>query len=172
MAMYRNILTLALIVLKAVISVSSENTSNVINPNPETTFEECFNKNSISCIQIQIYRSVRSFFDQDRVDLTAGISLVREEDSKNQAKARAAEDIIDEEQILEAEDFERRESTLESFVYRKLIAFFQERTVKWNFSPVFDEMKAARGIVQNLPDDLRQTITNLNTEGQFNSLFK
>jgi hypothetical protein len=115
---------------------------------------------------------VRSFFDQDRVDLTGGISLVREEGNKNQAKARATEDIVAEEQILEAEDFERRESALESFVYRKLITFFQERSVRWNFSPVTDEMATARGIAENLPDDLRQTITNLDTEGQFYSLFQ
>lgn len=166
MTTYRKVLTFVLIASKTLVLVSSAATNTAVISTPDTSFEECFNKNSISCLQIQIYRNVRSFFDQDRVDLAGGISLVREDGNKNQSKARATEDVIAEEQIIEAEDFERRESTLESFVYRKLIAFFQERSVRWNISPIIDTMTSTSGITENLPDDEGKTVTNFETEGQ------
>jgi hypothetical protein len=171
MAMYRNILTFVVIFFRVAMLESSEITVNDDIPTADTTIEECFNKNSISCVEIQLYRSFKSFVDQDRVDLTGEFYLVREEGGKNQAKAREIEDIAAEEQILGAQDFETRESAIESFVYQKLMAFFQERSIRWNLSPVFHEMVTARGIAESLPTNLRQTITNLVTEGQFHLYF-
>lgn len=163
----KNILTFFVIYFRLVMLESSEITVNDDIPTPDTTIVECFNKNSISCVQIQIYRSFKSFVDQDRIDLIGVLSLVREGDVKNQAKARAIEDTEAEEQILGAQDYEMRESAIESFVYQKLMAFFQERSIQWNLSPVFQEMITSRGIAESLPATLRQTVTNLVTEGQF-----
>ncbi|XP_023724568.1 uncharacterized protein LOC111873815 [Cryptotermes secundus] len=145
---------------------SSEMTVNDDIPAPDTTIQECFNKNSISCVQIQIYRSFKSFVDQDKVDLIGVLSLVREEEGKNQAEARATEDTEAEEQILGAQDYETREFAIESFVYQKLMAFFQERSIQWNLSPVFQEMITSRGIAESLPANLRQAVTNLVTEAR------
>lgn len=166
MVMYRNILTFVVIYFRVAMLESSEITVNDDIPAPDTTIEECFNKNSISCIQIQIYRSFKSFVDQDRVDLIGVLSLVREGDGKNQAKARAIEDIAAEQEILGAQDYETRESAIETFVYQKLMAFFQERSIRWNLDPVFQEMMTSRGIAESLPTNLRQTITNLVTEAR------
>lgn len=171
MAMYRNILTLIVICSRVSMLESSEITVNDDIPAPNTTIEECFNTNSISCIQILVYRSFKSFVDQDRVDLIGVLSLVREGEDKSQAKARKIEDIEAEEQILGAQDYETRESAIEYFVYQKLMAFFQERSIRWNLPPVFQEMITSRGIIQSLPTNLRQTVTNLVTEGQFHLYF-
>jgi hypothetical protein len=145
---------------------SSKTTINEDIPTPDTTIEECLNKNSLSCIQIQIYRSLKSVFDQDRIDLAAGLSLVREEGGKNGAEERAAE-----EQILGAQNFQTRETAIESFVYRKLLTFSHERSIRWKLSPAFRGMVTARGFAGSLPAILHQTITNLVTEGQFHLHF-
>jgi hypothetical protein len=142
------------------------------NQRPGTITEECFNKISISCIQIKIYRIFKSFVQQDRVDFAAGFSLVREEDGKNRVETRATEDTVAEKQILGAKDFETRESAIESFLYQKLMAFFQERSITWNLYPIFRETVTARGLAESLPANLRQTITNLVTAGQFHHYFK
>ena len=68
---------------------------------------------------MQIYRSIKSFLDQDRIDLIGGLSLVREEHGKNVAKAMTTEDNISEEQILGAHDFESRESAIESLCTKR-----------------------------------------------------
>lgn len=168
MMTYKNIFTFVVIVLKVAALQSS--VINRINAFPALaiTFDECLKKDSISCLQVRIYKSIKSFLDHDRIDLIGGFSLVREEDSKNEAKAMTTEDIISEEQILGAHDFESRESAIESFVYQKINVFFQEHSIRWNVPPVLGQMTAVGARAENLPADLRQTINQLVTEGEFN----
>jgi len=109
---------------------------------------------------------MKSFLDQDRIDLTGGLSLVREEHSKDVAKAMTTEDIISEEQILGAHDFESKESAIESFVYQNLRAFFQEHSIRRNVPPVLGQMTAVGARAENLPADLRQTINHIVAEGE------
>lgn len=107
------------------------------------------------------YRSRKSFLDQDRIDLIGGVSLVREEDSKNEAKAMTTEDTVSEGQILGAHDFENMESAIESFVYQKISVFFQEHSIRWDVPPVLGQMTEVGARAENLPADLRQTINHL-----------
>ena len=120
MVTFKNIFTFVVIVLN--IATLQSSVINSINAFPASavTRDECITKDSISCLQVQIYRSIKSFLDQDRIDLIGGLSLVREEDSKNVATPMTTEDITSEEQILGAHDFESRESAIESFVYQKM----------------------------------------------------
>ena len=167
MVTYKNISTFVVIILKvAALQSSVINSINAL-PAPAITLDECLKKDSISCLQVRIYRSMKSFFNQDRIDLIGGFSLVREEDSKNEAKAMKTEDIISEEQILGAHDFESRESAIESYVYQKISVFFQEHNIRWNVPPVLGQMTAR---AENLPADLHQTINHLVIEGEFDSL--
>ncbi|XP_069679308.1 uncharacterized protein [Periplaneta americana] len=169
MAFYKIIYFFGLLFLRcrATTLESSDVSTNDINLSSSTPFEDCLKKDSISCVQIQIYRSLKSFFDRDIVDLTGGLSFVRERDSKNQAKPRTTEDVLEDDQVLRATDVEKRESALESFVFQKVMAFFQERSIRWNLAPAFSEMTTtARGIVNNIPEDFRQKVADLVTEGR------
>jgi hypothetical protein len=172
LATYRNILTVFVIFFRVVTSESSGTTINDDIPRPDTTIEECFNKNSVSCIQIQMYRNFKSFVDRDKIDLASGLSLVREEGGRKRVEERETEDIIAEEQILSAQDLKTRESAIESFVYQKLMAFFQERSIRWELPPALRGMVTARGLAESLPANLHQTIYNLVTEGQFHLHFE
>lgn len=171
MAIYRKIFTFAVIVLKVATLESSLVTSNDAILAPDTTVDKCFKKDFISCLQMQIYRSIKLLFDQDRVNLTAGFSLVREKGSKNQSKARTPEDVLAEERILGAQDFKMRESAIESFLYQKIIAFFDTHAVRWNVTSVPDGMAAARATPDNLPAAVRERIGHLLTEREFESFF-
>ena len=170
MVTYKNIFTFIVIVLKGAALQSSMIKSINAFPAPAITVDECLQKDFISCLQVQIYRSIKSFLDQDRIDLIGGFSLFREEDSRNEAKTMKTEDIISEEQILGAHDFESRESAIESFVYQKISVFFQEHRIRWNVPPVLGQMTAGGARAENLPADLRQTINHLVTEGKFDYL--
>jgi hypothetical protein len=170
MVTYKNIFTFVVIVLKvASLESSVINSQNAI-PAPALTLDECLKEDSVSCLQVRIYRSVKNILDQDRIDLIGGFSLVREEDSKNEVKARTTEDTVSEEQILGAHDFKSRESAIESFVYQKINVFFQEHSIRWNVPPVLGQMTAVGARAENLPADLRQTNNHLVTEGEFDSL--
>jgi hypothetical protein len=166
----KNIFKFVVIVLKVAALQSSVIKSINAFPAPTITLDECLKKDSISCLQVRIYRSIKSFLDQDRIDLIGGFSLVREEDSKNEAKAMTTEDIISEEQFLGAHDFESRESAIESFVYQKISVFFQEHSIRWNVPPVLGQVTAVGARAENLPAGLRQTINHLVTEGEFDFL--
>jgi hypothetical protein len=169
MVTHKNIFTCVVIVLRVAALQSSVINSINAFPAPAITLDECLKKDSISCLQVQIYRSIKSFLDQDRIDLIGGFSSVREEDCKNEAKAMKTEDIISEEQILGAHDFESRESAIESFVYQKISVFFQEHSIRWSVPPVLGKMTAVGARAENLPVDLRQTINHIVTEGKFDS---
>jgi hypothetical protein len=159
------------IVLKAAALESSVIHCNNPMPVPETTLHECLKKRLHIMFQVHIYRSTKLFLDQDRVDLIGGFSLVREEDSKNEAKARTTENIISEGQILGPHDFETRESAIESFVYQNISVFFQEHRIRWNVPPLLEGMPAARGMLGNPRADLSQSIRHLVTEGECDSVF-
>ena len=170
MVTFKNIFTFVVIVLKVETLQSSAINSINAFPASAVTLDECITEDSISCLQVQIYRSIKSLLDQDRIDLIGGLSLFREEDSKNVARAMTTEGITSEEQIRGAHDFESMESAIESFVYQKISVFFQEHSIRWNVPPVRGQMTAAGARAQNLPDDSRQTINHAVTEGEFDSL--
>ncbi|KAG8328468.1 hypothetical protein J6590_001140 [Homalodisca vitripennis] len=123
------------------------------DPLPEISgLDDCFKKDSISCVQIQLFRNVRSFFDQESVDLFGGLSLVKNAAPKDKT-ARALEE-SSESQLLAAKDVDERENVLESYALGKISNFFQERSLSWNLSPVVNEVAAtARSIASNIPPE-------------------
>jgi len=170
MVKFKNIFTFVVIVLKvATLQLSVINGINAF-PASAVTLGECIKQDFISCLQLQIYRSIKSFLDQERIDLIGKLSLVREEHSKNVAKTMTTEDILSEEQILGAHDFESRESAIESFVYQKISVFFQEHSIPWNLPPVLGQLTEVGARAENLPADLRQTVNHLVAEGEFDFL--
>lgn len=136
------------------------------DPIKDQGLDECLKKDSISCVQIQVFRNIRSFFNQGSVDLFGGLSLVKNPVPEDESARKVSEDVSSESQILSAGDVEKREDILESFTLAKASNFFQERSLTWNLSPVVNEVAdTARGLVNNIPDEVKNQISDFITEG-------
>ncbi|XP_050437147.1 uncharacterized protein LOC126843580 [Adelges cooleyi] len=123
----------------------------------------CANKDSIACAQMQLFRTVRSFFDQDKVELLGGLSLV-----KSEKKGRSLTENSDDVNAIEgAKDANQRETALEDFTMHKVMRFFQERSLHWNLSPVVTEVtETARSVVDQIPPQIKTKISNFIEEGR------
>jgi len=121
-------------------------------------------QDSIACAQMQLFRSVRSFFDQDKVELMGGLSLIKTEKKARSLAAETAEDVNKVESARDAND---RETALEDFTMHKVMRFFQERTLHWNLSPVVTEVsETARSVVAQIPPNIKTKISNYIEEGK------
>ncbi|KAI5714004.1 hypothetical protein M8J76_013622 [Diaphorina citri] len=131
----------------------------------DAKLSECLDKDSISCAQIQMYRKVRSFFSSESIDLFAGISLVKNPSAEK--SGRALNDQLEENEILNSADAEKRETALETFTYNKAANFFQERSLQWDLKPVVTEVvSAARGMMDSVPADLKSKVSEFVEEGR------
>lgn len=133
-------------------------------PTQDSTLEDCFKKDSISCVQVQLFRNAKSFFNQESIDLLGGLSLVKNPQEKS---GRALDDPS--ESLLEAtKDADERENLLESYAVKKIGSFFQERSLSWNLSPVVNEVAAtARSLAANIPADLKEGVSEFIQEGNY-----
>lgn len=121
------------------------------------------NQDSFACAQMQFYRAARSFFDQDKVDLIGGLSLVKTE-KKGRSLAENSEDVNN---VENAKDSNDRETALEDFTMHKVMRFFQERTLHWNLSPIVTEVsETARSVVDQIPTQFKSKISNYIEEGK------
>lgn len=122
------------------------------------------NPDSIECAQMQFYRSAKAFFDQDKLELLGGLSLVKTEKKGRSLAAEAAEDVNNVEAAKDAND---RETALEDFTMHKVMRFFQERTLHWNLKPIVTEVsETARSVVDQIPTQFKNKINNYIEEGK------
>lgn len=121
------------------------------------------NANSVECAQMQMFRTIRSFFDQEKVDLLAGLSLVKTE---KKGRSLAADTVEDVNNIENAKNADERETALEDFTMHKVMRFFHERSLHWNLSPVVTEVaQTARSVVNHMPPQIKTKISELIEEG-------
>ncbi|XP_059610895.1 keratin, type II cytoskeletal I [Phlebotomus argentipes] len=118
-----------------------------------SVLQECFDKDSISCVQMAVFRKAKEFFEQPKIDLVAGLSVVKVE-----GVARSVDTASDE--VEAAKDVEARSSAIGSFVVDRLAAFFQERSLNWNF------MGAARSLSNAIPEDVKSQVRSLVVEAR------
>ncbi|XP_039275678.1 uncharacterized protein LOC111055834 [Nilaparvata lugens] len=132
----------------------------------EDKMKGCLEKDSISCVQLEMFRSVRSFFEQDSMPLFAGLSFVKS--SAPDAAARSlSSDSLAESNILSAPSIEKKDDVLESYVLDKAANFFQERSLSWNLAPVVQNVATtARSLYQSLPDSVKENVSELVEEGR------
>ncbi|KAK7591299.1 hypothetical protein V9T40_002912 [Parthenolecanium corni] len=124
--------------------------------------DDCLQKDSISCLQLQTYRSLKSFFAQDNIELFGGISLVKNAEPKGRSLEPK-----EEADITETNDVEKRENILEDFAVQKVMNFFQERSLRWNLAPVVNEVaETARSVADSIPADMKTKISNFIEEGR------
>lgn len=124
--------------------------------------DDCLQKDSISCLQLQTYRSLRSLFAQDNIELFGGLSLVKNAEPKGRSLEPK-----EEADITETNDVEKRENILEDFAVQKVMNFFQERSLRWNLAPVVNEVaETARSVADSIPADMKTKISNFIEEGK------
>lgn len=134
--------------------------ANSIQDSEGYGFEECLRKDSISCVQHQVYRHLRSFFDQKSVELPGGFALVKEAEPSRDG--RSAEEVLPEGAV------EDREEALETFAVQKASEFFSERSLRWNVQPLVSDVSAgARALMDYVPTELKAKVTSFMTEGEY-----
>lgn len=116
-----------------------------------SNFQDCLEKDSISCVQVAVFRKAKSFFDQQTISLFGGLSL---------GKSERAGKSLDEPtiEIESANTVETRENALENYVLNRAKNFFQERSLSWDFAGT------ARSLSNAIPDDIKASVRALIVE--------
>nr|CAD7268070.1 unnamed protein product [Timema shepardi] len=129
----------------------------------EVAVEDCLKKDSISCVQMLVYRKMKTFFNQDNIELIGGLSLVR--DPNRVDHGRSLQDADLEGKVMESKDVENRENAMESFVVKKAFSFFEGRNLNLDLSPLVSRVtETARGIAQSIPTEVQEKVTQFFTE--------
>ncbi|CAG5078230.1 Protein of unknown function [Cotesia congregata] len=116
---------------------------------------QCFEQDSISCVQKSLYRKAKEFFTKDNIELFSGVSLVKAADRNS----RTAKDVIYDQEIDAANDVEGRQSALENFVSDEASDFLTGRSLRINFAPVAEKIgQTARAMVDSVPQEVRQAV--------------
>jgi len=116
-----------------------------------SNFQDCLEKDSISCVQVAAFRKAKSFFDQQTINLFGGLSLAKSERGGKSLEEPTIE-------IESANTVETRENALENYVMNRAKNFFQERSLKWDFA------STARSLSNAIPDDIKASVRGLIVE--------
>jgi len=122
-------------------------------PTEQTILQECFEKDSISCVQSTVYRRAREFFDQPSIKMFGGLSFAKNND-------RAAKSLEPEPKVEEAATVQAREIALEDYLLNRAKNFFSERSVQW------DVASAGRSLSNAIPEEVKESVRELVVEGR------
>ncbi|KAJ6637630.1 hypothetical protein Bhyg_10361 [Pseudolycoriella hygida] len=125
--------------------------SAVFAADEPSSFQDCLEKDSISCVQVAVFRKAKSFFDQPTISLFGGLSLAKSERAGKSLEEPTIE-------IESANTVETRENALESYVVNRAKNFFQERSLSWDFA------STARTLSNAIPDDIKESVRSLIVE--------
>lgn len=103
----------------------------------------------------QVFRRAREFFNQDNIDLVAGLSF-----AKNGERGAKSLNLEPEPEVEAAASVETRENALEDYVVNRAKNFFQERSLSWNFA------SASRSLANAIPDEVKASVRSLIVEGR------
>ncbi|KAJ6637629.1 hypothetical protein Bhyg_10360 [Pseudolycoriella hygida] len=125
--------------------------SAVFAADEPSSFQDCLEKDSISCVQVAVFRKAKSFFDQPTISLFGGLSLAKSERAGKSLEEPTIE-------IESANTVETRENALENYVLNRAKNFFQERSLSWDF------VGASRSLSNAIPDDIKASVRALIVE--------
>lgn len=104
---------------------------------------------SVPFFDLQVFRKAKEFFDQPKINLVAGISIVKSENAQS-----------NEVDIEAVNGVEARSSAIENFVVDRVSNFFQERQLSWNFA------NTARSLANAIPDDVKASVRSMVSEAR------
>lgn len=120
----------------------------------QENFKDCLQKDSISCVQLAIYRKAREFFESPKIELMSGLSFIK----PTGRDARSSN--IDGTFVEQAADVEQRENALENFVTEGAKTFFQERSLN------LDMASAARSVAGAIPEEVKSSVRSMVSEAR------
>jgi len=120
---------------------------------PSTFLQECFDSDSISCVQNTIYRRAREFFDQQKINFIGGVTFTK-------SNERSGKSLEPEPQVEAATTVQARELALEDYLLARVKNFFNERSISWDFA------SAGRSIANAIPDEIKESVRSMVEEGR------
>ncbi|KAL5284802.1 hypothetical protein ACFFRR_006860 [Megaselia abdita] len=116
---------------------------------------DCLEKDSISCLQLSVFRQAKSFFDNPNIEIFGGVSLLKENDGR-QGKSIEDNSIA----VETAPTFEARNGEMGTYFLDSAKNFFTERSLNFNFA------NTARSIASAIPEDIKADVSELIAEGR------
>ncbi|KAL5284804.1 hypothetical protein ACFFRR_006862 [Megaselia abdita] len=117
--------------------------------------DDCLEKDSISCLQLTIFRQAKSFFDNPNIELVGGVSLMKSNEG------RQGKSIEDNSVAVEtAPSVEARNGEMGTYFMESAKKFFAERSLNFNF------VDTARSVARAIPDDIKADISEIVTEAR------
>ena len=114
--------------------------------------DDCLQKDSIGCVQSQIFRQVRSYFNQEKIELLGGFSLVKDKEARSDG-ARSLE------------DDEAANGDLEDYALAKMGRLLEERKLNWDLAPLATRIAdSARALSNAIPQPIKDQFSSLMTE--------
>ncbi|EDW24281.1 GL24058 [Drosophila persimilis] len=117
-------------------------------------FAKCLDTDSISCLQLTLFRKAKSIFDNPQIELFGGVSLVKANEGR-QGKS------LDNSVAVEAAPtVEARTAEMGNYFMDNAKSFFAERSLNFNFA------NAARSVARAIPDDIKADLRELVVESR------
>lgn len=118
-------------------------------------FAKCLESDSISCLQLTLFRKAKSIFDNPQIEIFGGVSLIKENEGR-QGKSLDDNAIA----VEAAPSIEARNTEMGTYLLNHAKNFFVERSLNFNFA------NAARSVARAIPDDIKADIRELVVESR------
>ncbi|XP_031847471.1 DUF1676 domain-containing protein Osi6 [Nomia melanderi] len=129
------------------------------------TIESCLEKDSISCVQKNLYRRAKEFFDSDSMEIFSGVTLVKSGDSQGRS-SRTGKQLVYDQEIDAANSVSERQDALVNYVSEEAGEFLSGRSLRINFTPIIEKIgTSARAISESAPEEVREAV-DLVVEGR------
>ncbi|XP_018797188.1 PREDICTED: keratin, type II cytoskeletal 1b [Bactrocera latifrons] len=127
--------------------------NNVVTP--ASGFNKCLEADSISCLQLTLFRKARSFFENPQIEVFGGVSLIKSNEGR-QGKSLDDNAVA----VEAASSVEARTSEMGTYFMNHAKNFFAERSLNFNFA------NAARSVARAIPDDIKADLRELVVESR------
>ncbi|KAL5284806.1 hypothetical protein ACFFRR_006862 [Megaselia abdita] len=117
--------------------------------------DDCLEKDSISCLQLTIFRQAKSFFDNPNIELVGGVSLLKSNEGR-QGKSIEDNSVA----VESAPTVEARNGEMGTYFMDSAKKFFAERSLNFNL------VNTARSVARAIPDDIKADISEIVTEAR------
>ncbi|KAB0794505.1 hypothetical protein PPYR_11344 [Photinus pyralis] len=120
------------------------------------SFQDCLRKDSISCLQMQVYRTAKSIVSNESISLADGIMQIR---LGNDSQSLALEENYDK-LFGKTEEVEERQTLLETYLMEVVESLWKRRTVSFSYS------RAAEILASWMPNSLKDKLENVISQGR------
>ncbi|XP_030562890.1 keratin, type II cytoskeletal I [Drosophila novamexicana] len=117
-------------------------------------FAKCLEADSISCLQLTLFRKAKSIFDNPQIELFGGVSLVKANEGR---QGKSLDNSI---AVEAAPSVEARTAEMGNYFMDNAKSFFAERSLNFNFA------NAARSVARAIPDDIKADLRELVVESR------